>query len=164
MSKSNKTGRSKGEGRYIALRHWLYDSCAWHSLSAGARAVYLMLQRRYAGPGSNNGSIPLSIREVVDEFHVGKSTAHGWFVELQERGFIEVVIRGTFSRKDRRATEWRLTEYVCDSTGELPSKLFMRWQPGSNFTVRPQVHSVLPGEPNGTCRRTVHLQKVAHGT
>jgi hypothetical protein len=164
VSKANKTGRSKGEGRYIALRHWLYDSQAFRSLSAGARGVYLMLQRRYAGPGSNNGSIPLSIREVADEFHVGKSTAHGYFIELQERGFVEVVIRGTFTRKDRRATEWRLTEYPCDLTDDMPSKLFMRWQPGNNFTVRPQVRSVPVGEPDGTCRRTVLMKKVAHGT
>ena len=153
MAKADKSGRSKGEGRYVSLRHWLLDSAAWHSLSAGARAVYVMLSQRYAGPGSNNGSIPLSVREVVDELHVGKATAHGYFRELQERGFIEVVIRGTFTRKDRRATEWRLDEYPCDTSGDLAVKRFMRWTPGRNFTVRSQTATVSQAEPNGISGR-----------
>jgi hypothetical protein len=49
------------------------------------------------------------------------------FVELQERGFIECLTKGAFSRKVLHATEWRLTFWTCDVSGELPSKAFMRW-------------------------------------
>lgn len=163
MAKADKSGRSKGEGRYVSLRHWLLDSAAWRSLSAGARAVYIMLSQRYAGPGSNNGQIPLSVREVVDELRVGKATAHGYFLELQERGFIEVVIRGTFTRKDRRATEWRLDEYPCDTSGELALKRFMRWEPGRNFTVRSQTATVSQAEPNGISGRTELRRMLSDG-
>ena len=45
----------------------------------------------------------------------------------EERGFIELVSRGAFSRKSPHASEWRLTFNTCDVTGELPSKAFMRW-------------------------------------
>lgn len=163
MAKADRTGRSKGEGRYVSLRHWLLESAAWRDLSAGARAVYVMLSQRYAGPGSNNGQIPLSVREVVDELHVGKATAHGYFVELEEHGFIEVVIRGTFKRKDRRATEWRLTEHPCDLEGILPTKTFMKWTPERNSTVRPQTRTVSPAEPNGISGRTDHRQNSSDG-
>ena len=49
------------------------------------------------------------------------------FAELQERGFIELVTKGAFSRKSPHASEWRLTFNTCDVTGELASKAFMRW-------------------------------------
>jgi hypothetical protein len=35
--------------------------------------------------------------------------------------------KGAFSRKAPHASEWRLTWWGCDVTGELPSKKFMRW-------------------------------------
>jgi hypothetical protein len=42
--------------------------------------------------------------------------------ELQERGFIDCMTKGAFSRKAPHASEWRLTWWSCDVTGELPSK------------------------------------------
>jgi hypothetical protein len=47
--------------------------------------------------------------------------------ELQDRGFIELVTKGAFSRKSPHASERRLTSNTCDVTGELPSKKFMSW-------------------------------------
>ena len=41
---------------------------------------------------------------------------------------IAVSVRGRFERRDRHATEWRLTEFQCDATGELATKEFMRWK------------------------------------
>ena len=49
------------------------------------------------------------------------------FTELQERGFIELVTKGAFSRKVTHASEWRITFWTCDVTGDLPSKKFMSW-------------------------------------
>ena len=54
-------------------------------------------------------------------------TAQRAFAELQDRGFIELVTKGAFSRKAPHASEWRLTFNTCDVTGELASKAFMRW-------------------------------------
>lgn len=54
-------------------------------------------------------------------------TAQLAFDDLQQRGFIECVTKGAFSRKAQHATEWRLTfKPPCNVTGELPSKAFMR--------------------------------------
>lgn len=54
---------------------------------------------------------------------------HYFPCELQDRGFIECVTPGAFSRKIRHAAEWRLTHLVCDASGRLPGKPFMRWRP-----------------------------------
>ncbi|MCJ2039306.1 helix-turn-helix domain-containing protein [Methylobacterium sp. J-059] len=163
MKRDSKGNTSKA-GRHSRIYHWFYDTPAWQSLNAGARATYLMLLRRYVGPGTNNGAIPLSVREIADELQVGKSTAAEFLAQLQERGFITVTIRGTFTHKNRRATEWRLTEYPCDVTGEMQTKTFTRWTPGSNFTVRPGVPTVPVAGPDGTCGRTMDRQKAAYGT
>lgn len=164
MSKADHKGSSSKAARHSRIYHWLYDTAAWKSLSAGARATYLMLLRRYAGPGTNNGTIPLSVREVGDELKVGKSTAAEYLRELQDRGFAVVTIRGAFSHKNKRATEWRLTEYASDADGELATKEFARWQPGSNSTVRPEVPQVPVAGPYGTCGRTVISQNARNGT
>ncbi|MHC2020373.1 hypothetical protein [Methylobacterium sp. CM6247] len=162
--KRDQKGNSGKVGRHTRIFHYMADTIAWKSLSAGARATYLMLGKRYAGPGSNNGAIPLSIREVSDELRVGKSTAAEYLRELQEKGFAVVTVRGAFSYKNKRATEWRLTEYPSDTDGELPTKEFTKWRPESNFTVRPEVPKVPVAGPYGTCGRTVIAQNARNGT
>lgn len=128
--KINKTGRSHGEARHVRLYHWLQDSAAWSSLDANARSTYLELARRYAGPGSNNGRIPYSVREIACCLNIGKGTASRAFQKLTDRGFIVPMRKGAFSLKLRHATEWRLTEFPCDVKGTPATKDFMRWQPG----------------------------------
>jgi hypothetical protein len=52
---------------------------------------------------------------------------------------------GSFARKKRYATEYRLTEHRDDLTGALPTRAFMKWQPPrsdqKDTTVRPRGHS-----------------------
>ena len=43
--KVDKTGRSRGESRFIKLDHWLFDSPAYRSLSTTARCLYHELLR-----------------------------------------------------------------------------------------------------------------------
>ena len=94
----------------------------------------------------NNGRIILSVRQAAENLKVSKTSASKAFTELQTHGFAEVVIVGSFdSRKDGRATEWRLTEHPCDVSGELPTKRFMSWAPGKNFTVPQGGRSVPQG-------------------
>ncbi len=140
----NHTGRSEKAADHVRLYAWLMNSPAWKALTPVARALYLLLKALYKG--NNNGRLVLSIRQVADELHISKTTAANAFAELQAHGFIEAMIRGSFGgRKDRRATEWLLTEHKCDVTGDLPSKRFMRWTPGSNFTVRVEGQGVPQG-------------------
>lgn len=152
MSKRDSKGNSSTPPDHVRLYEWLMQSAAWKDLSTNARALYVLIKQQYKG--MNNGRLILSIRQVSEALHVSKTTAAKAFAELGSHGFIEVVIRGSFqNRKDRRATEWRLTEHLCNVSGELPSKLFMKWRPGMNFTVcgkgqmvRGEGHMVLHGE------------------
>jgi hypothetical protein len=56
-------------------------------------------------------------------------TASRALLRLQDRGFIVAVKKGAFSLKRRHATEWRLTEYPCNATGEGASEDFRHWRP-----------------------------------
>ena len=111
------------QDRYIRLHHYLPKTSAWLGLSAGARAVYVQVAFRYNG--SNNGRIAYSVRDAAAECRLNKNTVSRTFKELTDGGFIEETRHGALSRKTRVASEWRLTEYRCDLTGSLPSKLFM---------------------------------------
>ncbi|WP_145903464.1 MarR family transcriptional regulator [Roseibium aggregatum] len=126
MAKHDHKGRSKGEGRYMRLLHFMLKTDAWRDLSANARAGYIEIASRYSG--RNNGSISYSVREMAEALHVSKQTAMRLLAELQEHGFIVQTKKGAFSVKtERHASEWRLTEYPCDKTGALASKDFTRW-------------------------------------
>lgn len=139
--KHDRTGRSKGVDRYVALTHWMMRTPAWLDLRPNARCAYIEIARRYAGPGSNNGRIPCSVREISESLHISKMTALRALQELQDHGFIVQAKRGAFSVKCRHATEWRLTEYRDDVTGEMATKDFARWGKIQN--------TVSPENPNG---------------
>jgi hypothetical protein len=124
-NKQDRTGRSKGAERFVALPHYILECPAWLSLTAPARVVYLELMRLYNG--SNNGSLALSVRDASDRCNVAKDTASRAFLELSEKGFIECMRLGGFSRKTRLATEWRVTALKCDRSGRLSTKPFMTW-------------------------------------
>ena len=142
--KRDAKGNDKKEPQHIRLYEWLTESAAWQHLSTAGRALYVLLKQRYKG--MNNGRIILSVRQASDNLNISKTSASKAFRELQALGFVEVVIVGSFdSRKDGRATEWRLTEHSCDVSGQLPTKRFMSWVPGKNFTVPQGGRSVPEG-------------------
>lgn len=138
----DRTGRSKGGDNYVALTHWLMRTPAWQSLDCVARCTYVELSRRYFGPGSTNGRLSCSVREISEALHVSKMTASRALQSLQDRGFVVLVRKGTFSQKVRNASEWRLTEFANDVTGEMATKDFARWRDEKQNTVS-------PGNPNG---------------
>ncbi len=148
--KHNKKGRSKGTGRYVQLHHWLLDSAAWRNLDGNARAIYIELAKRYAGPGSNNGRIAYSARQGAEDVKISKDTAARALVSLQAHGFIVLEKRGGFSLKIRHANEYRLTEHPCDLTNKPPTKDFMRWEEKNTVpVVIPTVPVVGPYCPCG---------------
>jgi hypothetical protein len=102
-------------------------SLAWRSLSPVARSIFLELAAIYNG--GNNGFIALSTRDAAKHVCCSKDTAARAFFELTLKGFVVCCSRGHFDRKSPRASEYRLTLYPCDRTGERISKAFMRWQP-----------------------------------
>lgn len=114
--------------RYLMLRHWVTRTAAWRDLDTVARCAYLEIAARYAGPGSNNGRIPYSLKEMAEALHVSKATAMRALARLEEHGFIAEEKQGAFNIKHRHATEWRLTEWKNDLTGEPPTKEFASWK------------------------------------
>lgn len=127
MAKVNRKGRSVGGPSFIQLHHFLMDTPAWRSLSPAERVLYLEIARLYNG--SNNGWLALSTRDAAERCSINRGTAGKAFLALQERGFIECVTVGGFSRKTRHASEWRLTMWPCDVTRAAGSKAFNAWRP-----------------------------------
>ena len=127
MASHNKTGRSKAGGPFVKLELFMLGSAAWAATSPQERALYIEVRRRFNG--RNNGRIGLSVREGAELCRMNRDTVSKGFKALEEKGFLETVTPGGFSRKVRHSTEWRLTTDRCDVTGQPPSKAFMRWRP-----------------------------------
>ena len=158
---TKKSQRERPE-RYWSVGRYLLESEAWKSLSANARAVYIDIRMRYYG--SNNGRIGYSVRAARAALAIGLGTASRAIGELEDRGFIAATKRGTFRLKVRHASEWRLTDLVCNVTGDLPTKDFMRWQPSKNKTRYPErKRAVSDVEPIGICGGSDPALNTSHG-
>jgi hypothetical protein len=121
-----KRGRRSHGPPFVQVYLYILKSPAWLALSCNARAAYLQLASRYNG--TNNGYLALSARILAQEMNCSPQTASRALIELEDAGFIETTFLASFTlRKDRKASEYRLTVYRCDRTGEPPSKKFMRW-------------------------------------
>jgi DNA-binding transcriptional regulator YhcF (GntR family) len=120
--------------RHVRICHYMMETPAWKSLGAIERAMYLDIASRYAGQGTNNGKIGYSVRAAAKELDIGLATAKRALDKLQERGFIVCMTKGAFSRKNRHASEWRLTEFSSDVSNEFATKEFIRWKPDENKT------------------------------
>jgi hypothetical protein len=143
--------KKKPAQRYARIFHSMMDTPAWQSLSCVERALYLELLRRYNG--RNNGFIPYSVWEGKKHLHVGQMAIWRAFQGLIERGFIEVMIKGGFSRKRRHATEYRLTEFACDRTNTPATHRYRTWRPGFEPEKAPEIR--LKDLEHGTCGNTV---------
>jgi hypothetical protein len=137
MSKRRRLNK-RIDAPHVRLYRWMLESPAFLSLSCPARCVLVEIARVY--DGLNNGRLGMSVRTLSERCRIAKGTARQALAELQDRGFIECVTKGSFSRKVQHASEWRLTWWPCDVTGALPGKQFMQWgrekqNAGSNYPV-----------------------------
>jgi DNA-binding transcriptional regulator YhcF (GntR family) len=141
----NRTGRAKQRRRhhdgppFIQLYRYMLNCPAYESLSPWARAALVEVQRGYNG--SNNGRIILSVRDVAKRLGCHRDTAGRALQELIDKGFIEPRIKGAFSVKFKRATEWRLNDRRCDATGMGQSQAFMKWQGPEQPTAKSKTRS-----------------------
>jgi len=156
--------KRRKDARHVRIYHYMSRTPAWKSLNGNERATYLLLSERYMG--LNNGKIPYSVREIATDLRISKDTACRCLQRLQERGFIVAITKGAFSLKKLHATEWRLTEHVCNRSGHGPTSEYRNWRPEIQNTVP----VVGPSGPcsrtdvakiarNGPCSRTVKGQK-----
>lgn len=141
---TNKTKRKgKGKTKFIMIDGYVKRCDAWADLTPVERNAYIEVKWRY--DGTNNGRIGLGARELAAELGMGKSAASDALSSLRQHGFISVSKPSAFHIKNRTATEWRLTEYRCDVSGDLPSKDFMRWAPTKKEqSAQPDTQSAPP--------------------
>jgi hypothetical protein len=126
----SKHRRRRGGGPpFVMLYRFIKRSQAWHDLSLSARCALLELLDRYTG--CNNGMIGLGCRELAQALKCSRDTANRALSELDDAGLVRPITAGVW--RGKRATEWRLTFYRCDATGELPNK---SWQPRSQSDVK----------------------------
>lgn len=118
----NKNGKSKSS--FVKIDRYIMRTDAWKDLKPADKAVYLILLFRYIG--TNNGKIPLSVREAAAEANIATETARKAFVRLEEKGFIINRYKGSFSQKQKRASEWELTH--VSYKGQLPQKTFTKYK------------------------------------
>jgi len=121
----NAKGRSTTE-RFVQLPHFMVLSPAWRALSPVARSVFIELAAIYNG--SNNGRLALSARAAGNRVGCSKNTAARAFLELIDKGCIDLSSPGNFNRKTPHAAEYRLTLHPCDRSGERASRRFMAWR------------------------------------
>jgi hypothetical protein len=120
-----KKRRYKGGGRrFIQLYHNVKRSLAYHDLSVYARCALFELLERYTG--INNGMIGLGCRELAEELNCSRDTAARALRELDDSGLVQPLTAGVW--RGKKATEWRLTFFRCDKTGEVP---ILNWDPSS---------------------------------
>ena len=110
--------RFKGGGRrFIQLYTNVKRSEAYHSLGVYARSALFELLDRYTG--INNGMIGLGCRELSDALNCSRDRAAKALIELDDAGLAHPLTYGLW--RGKKASEWRLTFYRCDKTGELPT-------------------------------------------
>ena len=120
-----KKRRFKGGGRrFIQLYHDVKRSRAYHGLSVYARCALFELLERYTG--INNGMIGLGCRELAEELNCSRDTAAKALRELDDSGLVQPLTAGVW--RGKKATEWRITFFRCDKTGELP---ILNWEASS---------------------------------
>jgi DNA-binding transcriptional MocR family regulator len=124
--------------RYVRLTLRMMQTQAWRSLDGNARAIYVELAMLYRG--NNNGAIGFSTRQAAQAIGVSRATATRAMTALQDRRFIVATARGRFNLK-RHATEWRLTEFKCDLTGQLATRYFETWTTADIITLHPRAES-----------------------
>lgn len=125
--KHTNKGRSNGLGRVLLLTHHMVETPAWRTLPVYERAAYLEFAQLYNT--ANNGHLAMSVRRLAERLGISENKANWCIQELVRRGFLEITEGSGFNRKDRTATEFRLTQYACDRTKQPPSKAYQHWRP-----------------------------------
>jgi hypothetical protein len=139
MSYDSRRRRKEQHDRlppFVPLLLNTIDSAAWRATSHGAKALYIVLRRRYSPKRHNNGSIFVSERVAKRELRSDREQIRRWFRELQHYGFIVQIKAGSLGVEGKgKAPHWKLTELGCrklDGTLEPPTRDFERWN-GSKF-------------------------------
>lgn len=125
MAKHYKHQKRGMAGQHVQLPEWLQASKAWATMKPGPRALYVELKRRFKG--SNNGAIYLSHRDAAKALNVHRNTVGGYFLELEQRGFIRLTVAPHLGPSGiGEASVWALEELPTQD-GKPAGKTFMQW-------------------------------------
>lgn len=121
------SGRGKRKhDSHARIYEWERRCGAYQSLSCTARALLVEFRLLYNG---RENRIPMSVREAAQRLGVSTKPASAALKELQDRGFIWLIQRGSFSTKVRLASVYALTsEPVEPCDGTTAPKDYMRWR------------------------------------
>jgi transposase len=138
---------------FVKVHWYVLDSQGWHDLSLMARCAYVELARRY--DGANNGMIGMSARDLGKRLNRSPSHAAKALRELEDAGFITITKQGTFKRKNRLASEYRLNAFISDIDSDLPDRKWKnaRWDGVTSNTVRWQNKGLKESKEPSRCHQ-----------
>lgn len=147
-AKQQKMRGRSGKRQFLMLFRNVKRSAAYHGLSVYGRAALIELVDRYTG--CNNGMIGLGVRELAYELGCSQDAAGRALRDLDDAKLAHPVMVGVW--RGRRASEWRLTFYRCDKTGELPTTQWEQRMPPSEYAsgsaqVRQRKRKRIPSTP-----------------
>tara|TARA_R110000787_G_scaffold42377_19_gene104257 strand:+ start:6855 stop:7607 length:753 start_codon:yes stop_codon:yes gene_type:complete len=144
---AKKRRRKAQREKFVALYRHELNCEAYASLSPTARALLVEFRFRYSG-GQNR--IIFSIRQMAECLRVTEKTAKKARDELIGRGWIIELEKGAFHRKNRKATEYALTNQPLeDCDGAVAPKNFLSWRPPTQKNTVGE----FPGDRgNSSCR------------
>jgi hypothetical protein len=146
-TKIKGNGRKSSKRPFLQLYRNVKRSAAYHGLSVYARAALTEILDRYNG--CNNGMIGLGVRECAYELRCSKNAATRALRELDDAKLAHPTYVGAW--RGKRASEWRLTFYRCDKTGELPTT---QWERHTPFSEDPRKDAKEPQEGHRESPRT----------
>lgn len=138
-------------------------SCpAWSALPSCAQALYVWIKFEWRGPSANNnGKIRLSLRQAATAMGCNIKTAGRAFHELRAKGFLVVTEGARLGLSgEARSPAFEITEIGMPGTERLGErggrKLYLKWQPGSDFPVTKTMTNN-PSGRNGKTKPCAHF-------
>ena len=147
MARTGKKRRRKdSEGHWTKMLRETMETEAWRALKPTAQALYPWIKLNWKGREfNNNGKIQFSARQAAKAMGINVNTAASAFQDLQAKGFIRVTeIAHLGTDGYGKSTRYEITELVFpgnvneENLGPrlVPSKLYMIWRSGNDFSVQ----------------------------
>lgn len=121
-------GPYRREGAHARIYDRWRKLPAYRLLSCTARSLLVEFLMDYRE--GKNGRLKLSIRQAAKALNVGKQSAATALTELEKAGWITVQKLGALGGGNA-PTEYALTMYDNDVTGEEATWAFERWEPSA---------------------------------
>tara|TARA_R110002096_G_scaffold435828_1_gene663693 strand:- start:153 stop:563 length:411 start_codon:yes stop_codon:yes gene_type:complete len=117
--------RNKKTDSFVQLPRHLIKSKAYRALKPISRAMFVEFLYKYIG--NNNGEIFMSVRMAAELLSCANNTAQKAIKDLIDKGFIIPRLKGSFTLKQRHATEWIVTLHGYNN--QIATKEYMKWTP-----------------------------------